>query len=574
MARLILLVLLLGLPALAQKVPCKTDIVPGGTLGTATPTDVVVDEARRVFLLYGREGGAEVLDANGNTVMSLDTGEPDSKVPTRFRVVNLWTGPGAAPSLLASQDGPEGATWVLSPSGSGLQALRLKGAPDPVSDDAIIARENERYYVLDNSKNPRRLYIYSTSGAFTAKGSFPNLGRVRKMALDRNHNLYALTDAGLVVYNRQGSKRYTLPGAKAFTINREDRLAAAGPDWVRKFDLKGSLLAEGRAPQNQSQPEAMSLAGDGSMYVYYAGGHMAKYDPQGELEDETDFTPPTSPAGYGLDTQGRLYSWDNQAEALMLRSPGGKLLNRASYTPGGFSPDKLVNPTDLALSPNGTVWVAEAGGTRLHRWSPSQGWLEPVNIGIRDGPARAEPLSVRCDGRGQLLMLVAPPGRRGQLYIQRRDTDGKLLGQKDLGPIGAGAVVKLAVQPAGDFYLYRSDSEVRPTLEHFDAKGIRIGAVGGKDPAFTLSKGVATGIFLKPEEDLVVYKGGLIIPTAGQLVYLDSDMKIFKVLQLSHSRGAAGAQVAPDFGGAYFGTDGVLYVTDTANRCVHKILLR
>jgi hypothetical protein len=170
-------------------------------------------------------------------------------------------------------------------------------------------------------------------------------------------------------------------------------------------------------------------------------------------------------------------------------------------------------------------------------------------------------------------MLVAPAGRRGNLFIQRRDSNGKLLGQKDLGPIGPGAVVKLAVQPSGEYYLYRSDTNPRPSLERFDSRGNRIGFVGGKDPNFTLSKGVATGIFLKPEEDLVAYKGGVIIPTGGQLIYIDSELKIYKVLALSHHRSAAGARVTLDFGGACF-ADGVLYVTDMSNQCVHKIVLR
>lgn len=574
MARLILVLLLLTVPAVAQKVPCKADLVPGGAIATETPTDVVVDAKKRVFLLYGREGAAEVLDANGKTLMKLDTGEPDDTTPTRFRVHSLWTGSGAPPALLATQDGPGGTPWLLTPSGGRLQATQLKGAPDPVSNDAVVAREGNRIYVVDNSTDPLRLYIYSTSGSFIAKGSFPGLSRVRRMDLDHAHNLYALTDAGLVVYDRLAHKRYTLPGARTFFVTGEDRLAAAGAEWVRKFDLKGNLLAEGRPSAGLSQPEAVSLASDGSIYVYDAGGHLAHYDSKAILLDQNDFDPPASPAGYGLDTQGRLFTWDNPSERLVMRSPAGKVLNQAAYVPGGFAPEKLVDPTDLALSPTGVIWVAEAGSCRLHRWSPSDGWLEPISVGIRDGAARAEPLSIRCDGRGQLLMLVAPAGRRGQLYIQRRDSNGKLLGQKDLGPIGAGAVVKLAVQPEGDFFLYRSDSKPRPTLEHFDSRGNRIGVVGGKDPAFTLSKSINTGIFLKPEEDLVLYKHGLILPTGGRLVYLDPDMQIYKVLELSHDRSAAGAQVAPDFGGAFFDPDGVLYVTDMANRCVHKILLR
>ncbi|MCE7869856.1 hypothetical protein DYH09_05695 [bacterium CPR1] len=571
MARLILILLLLC-PALAQKVPCKTDLVPGGELAVNTPSDVLVDARGRIFLLYGREGGAELLDAAGRSLMKLETGETEPRA-TRFRVHALWTGSGAPPSLLASQDGPEGAVWVLTPSDDNLKATRLRGAPEPISDQAVLAREGDRYYVLDNATNPPRLWIFSTSGAFVARGSCPGLARVRKMALDRNHNLYALVDAGLVVYNRLGSKRYTLPGARAFSVNREDRLVAAGGEWLRKFDLSGNLLAEGRPPQGATQPEAMSLTADGSMFVYYAGGLLARFDARAELEDESNFNPGSSPAGYGLDSQGRLFTWDNGAEQLIMRAPSGKVINRAGYVPGGFSPDKLVNPTDATLAPDGKIWVGEAGGCRLHRYHPERGWLEPIAVGIRGGAARAEPLQIKSDHRGELLMLVAPAGRRGNLFIQRRDSSGKLLGQKDLGPIGPGAVVKLAVQPSGESYLYRSDTSPRPSLERFDSRGNRIGFVGGKDPNFTLSKGVATGIFLKPEEDLVAYKGGLIIPTGGQLIYLDSELKIYKVLALSHHRSATGARVTLDFGGACL-ADGVLYVTDMSNQCVHKIMLR
>ncbi|MEW6280718.1 MAG: hypothetical protein AB1758_18980, partial [Candidatus Eremiobacterota bacterium] len=433
--------------------------------------------------------------------------------------------------------------------------------------------DDGRIYVLDSEPDPPRVYVFSDTGSFLAKGSFPGLGRVRRIGVDRGHNLYALTDRNLVVYSRQGGRRYTIPGVKAFYLNREDRLAAAGSDWVRKFDNQGNLLVEASPPGDVFQPEAVSLAADGSMWVYYVGGQLIKFDAQGEVENEYSVSPGSSAPGYALDSQGRVLSWEAAASQLVMRAPSNKVLLRAAYVPGGAAPNKLVNPVDVALAPDGTFWVAEAGSCRLQRWHPEKGWAEPVAVGIRGGAPRAAPLQIEFGPRGDVFLLAAPPGG-GPLMLQRRDGSGRLVAQREMGTWKPDGVVKLAILGNGETFLYRADFRGRPTLEHFDTRGNKVGYVGGEDPNFQLSNAPNSGIFMKPEEDLLPNGDGLILPTNGVLVYLDNSMKILKVLTLNHQRGAPGRRVSPDFGGSWLSSDGVLFLADMANQCVHKVPLR
>lgn len=274
-----------------------------------------------------------------------------------------------------------------------------------------------------------------------------------------------------------------------------------------------------------------------------------------------------------LDDQGRLCLWDAATATLQRLHPGGRSELRAGYAPEADATGALSRPSDLAVDTDGVLWIADTGNCRLQRLAPDGRWLEPIAVGIRNGADRAEPRQVAVDGRGVVLCVVHPPSGQGQVVLQRRDRRGRLLSQGDLGEATGNPIIKLAVGQDGSLFLYRSDPSLPvPVLTHLDSKGHVLGRVGGQDRNFHLPGQFTTRISLKPEEDMVAWNQGVILPVSGRLAFVNSRLEVNDVQELRHARRES-LRTAPDFGGGALSQGRVLYLTDLANGLIHRIPL-
>jgi sugar lactone lactonase YvrE len=588
-ATLTAVLLTLGAWAASSPLPCSRDLAAEDRgLDRPTPTDVALDPQGRIYVLYGREGFLDVLAPDGTRLQRRGGGHETEGPPQRMTPLSLWVGPDSPPLTLASAEGGSDTLWLLALRQGKLLARPLKGAPAALSGRVVVAPGYDRRdYVLDSSGT---VYAFAASGGFQYRLSLPGIRDPQQMELDRQRNFFVLDRAGLKVFSARGVARWEIPGARAFHLAGDNRLVAAGDDWVRKYSADGNLLAEALRLEvaRGRTPVAVSLTGDGSAFVYYrdpgsGGGLIVKFDarltPGPEFFQPVRFPPQPDP-GFRLDSAGHLHFWDRQTRLLVKMHPGGKVYQKVAYVAPSDQAGRLKEATDLALDRQGVVWIADSGNYRLQRFDPEQGWLEPVGVGIRGVSSRGIPRQVAVDTQGRVLCVVYPATGAGQVVLQRRDGRGALVAQSDLGDAAGDPVIKVAAAPDGGLFLYRSggrpgsaDYYPNPVLVRLSAAGARLARVGGEDLNFHLPGNPRSRIELKPEEQLIAWGGGLVIPWTDKILILDGQLNVLEARSLRHARGMPGGSVSPDFAGGAIRKE-VLYVADMANQCLHRVPLR
>jgi hypothetical protein len=555
---------------------CTADLsTSSGPLPDSIPTDVDVAPDGTLAVLYAREGRVGLLRSDGT--LRAHYGLPASEqAPPRFEPISLWVGPWAEPTLLACEAGKRQPEWRLTVRQGFLRAQRLEGAELAPSAVAAVGPEG-RFYALSG----QTLHAFGPSGARQYRVSLGGLTAPRSMALDRQRNVYVLHAPGLAVFSPKGSPRFQIDGAQAFDLAADDRLLAVGLDRIRKYASDGRLLVERTWQTSGRQVVAASLTPSGEVFVYQrdphsGAGRVLRLSTQ--LEELEEFLqparfPPGQDPGMRLDSRGRLHLWDASQAVLQKYHPGGRLEASSGYAPQSAPKGRLLRPADLAWDKDGLLWVADTGNCRLQCLDPQRGWLEPVSVGIRDGGLRGEPRQVAVDGRGAILCVVHPPSGQGQVVLQRRDRRGRLLWQGDLGEASGNPIIKLALGQDGSIFLYRSDSRLTvPVLTRLDSRGKTLARVGGEDRNFHLPGQFASRISLKPEEDMIAYKGGVILPVGGRLAFVNNQLEVHDVRAIRHARGAT-LHTLPDFGGGAVSQGQILYLTDLANGVIHRIPL-
>lgn len=551
--------------AAAGVLTCSRDL-----RGDGTPTDVAVGPDGILYLMYGQEGRLELVRTDGTKLQARGQGGTE-RAPTAMNPVSLWVGPFAGPTMLAAEAGQASPEWVLRLKNGRLGAQRLTGA-QLGTPAAGAPGPDGRYYVACGGS----LHAFGPTGALQYREPLATMSP-RALAVDGKRNVYVLDPRGLQVFDAKGRPRYSLEGARAFHLASDDRLVAAGQDWVRKYSTDGKLLAEAMTYGREAL--AVSVSEEGGMFAYdrdpaTGRGVVTRYDTRGDALEEFP-QPPRFPSavdpGIRLDGRGRVYAWDAKVGALVKTHPGGKVELTASFAPPPDPKGRLSRPGDMVLDSDGVLWIADTGNYRLQRFHRDEGWLAPVPVGIRGGPPQAEPRQVAVDGRGAILSVVHPPSGKGQVVLQRRDRRGRLLAQSDLGGAEGSPVVKLAVGNSGDVFLYRSDNRMwGPALARLDSRGRTVARVGGDERTFHLPGQAATRLPLKPEEDMIAWRDGVILPVGSGLAFVNAKLEVTALREVRHKRPEG---VTPDYGGGAVSGGRVLYLADLANSVVHRIPL-
>ncbi|HET9947842.1 MAG TPA: hypothetical protein VFQ22_02835, partial [Longimicrobiales bacterium] len=165
---------------------------------------------------------------------------------------------------------------------------------------------------------------------------------------------------------------------------------------------------------------------------------------------------------WATDQQGhQVFAWTSEGELLLTLGRAGE---------EGDPPERLSEPTDVAIAEDGTIFVSEghsfaAGANRVSKFAPDGTFLESWgSTGSGIGELNV-PHTLAIDARGRVLV-----GDRGNNRIQIFDRDGRFLDVwYEFGrPSG------IAIGP-GD-RLYVADSESWGTDNPGWKKGIRVGS--------------------------------------------------------------------------------------------------
>jgi DNA-binding beta-propeller fold protein YncE len=198
-------------------------------------------------------------------------------------------------------------------------------------------------------------------------------------------------------------------------------------------------------------------------------------------------------------------------------SPRGDVLLTIG-TPGetGDPPARLNQPMDVAVAPNGDVFIAEGdhAGTRVARISKYsadgtflKSWGRP---GSGPGELRI-PHGIAFDGRGRLLVAD-----RGNHRVQIFDQDGGYLGEYRQ----FGRPSDVFVDPSG--LLYAIDSESGQRLNPGWRKGVRIGRASDGEVLYFIPPHYIPDTFHFPS-GITVYSEG----AAGDGVTVDADGNVY-----------------------------------------------
>ena len=211
---------------------------------------------------------------------------------------------------------------------------------------------------------------------------------------------------------------------------------------------------------------------------------ILKFDADGKLVTSFGAGMFMFPHGMHVDTEGNVWLTDprgkeGKGHQVFKFSPDGKLLltlGKAGVT--GEGPDTFNQPSDVAVAPNGDIFVAdghdENSNARIVKFSKDGKFIK--TWGKRGkGPGEFDtPHGLAFDSKGRLFVAD-----RGNNRIQIFDQEGKFLEEWKQFSRPSGIYID------GNDVLYVSDSESNSKVNPGFKRGIRVGSVkDGKVAAF------------------------------------------------------------------------------------------
>ncbi len=195
--------------------------------------------------------------------------------------------------------------------------------------------------------------------------------------------------------------------AHGFTIDSKDHLwitdgvppgakDAKGGHVVREFDTSGKLLrtmgkpgVPGKAPDGFTEPNAVLIAPDGSIFVsqnhtnnYKGTPRVMKFDANGKFIKEWG-TSGTGPGQFGMphclamDSKGNLYVGDRDNNRIQIFTQDGKLLGQLT---------QFGRPSGIVIDRNDILYVTDSESTNKDGYGHNPGWHRGIRIGsVKDG---------------------------------------------------------------------------------------------------------------------------------------------------------------------------------------------
>lgn len=562
---------------------CKKEIA-GGNGRSTPPSDVAVDGKGRAYVLYEGDGFLDIYDESGRLLQHRGGESERENQLTHITPLSLWVGRQGRTALLVSEPHQQIARAALVVSGNEFVTVPLRGSPEPMSGPSAVARDLEgHFYVWVQSLG--KVYSFDGNGHYSGSTPVPGLRRPVQLAIDSSGQIYCLDTSGLTVFHSDGGRSYEVAGATAFYLTGADKLAVAGRDYIRRYNHEGRLEVENRSLDllKNLEPIAISLNDESQFFVYgrdpmSGSGLIQKLNASGEpIADfpQPKRTPAAPDPGTRIDYQGRVRFWENRTGQLTKLHPSGKREQAWGFVAEAGSLGRLAKPADVVIDGEDTAWIADAGNCRLQRFSLSKGgWQKPFTIGIQGGDARGVPRSLAL-GRGLIYCVVYPPRGVGNIVLQSRDRQNKILMQRTICSAQGEPVVKVACGPSGDVFLYQSRFKTMsgwedlPVLTRFSPSFQKLAEVGADGLGMAPPGHPNQRLFLKPQEDIVPYGQGVLLATNGQVYRMNGQLQIEAAYNLQLKRRDQNFQ---DFAGACVSKK-VLYITDIGNQCVQRALL-
>jgi predicted membrane-bound mannosyltransferase/sugar lactone lactonase YvrE len=283
-----------------------------------------------------------------------------------------------------------------------------------------------------------------------------------------------------------------LRGLGDFFINRRPVSATGSVDGVAFFpgeaqeapeplivhDGRIAVGGPGRGPGLMIQPAGLFVDGQGRIWVADSGNdRLQMFDSAGNhiaVIGRTGERPVTfnQPWSLAVDEEGFIFVADTWGHGIRKLSPAFELLLEWGV-PGGRpdpGPFDLFGPRDIAIAPDGTLWVTDTGHKRIVQYSRDGEALAVFGAGGSDVGQFDEQVGLVFDAEGNLYVADSWNGR-----IQKFGPGFRPLAQYEVGWASTEVAAKPYIAVLADGRLLTADP-AQGILILFDGDGRRVGA--------------------------------------------------------------------------------------------------
>ncbi len=315
-------------------------------------------------------------------------------------------------------------------------------ALDPAGNLYVVVESDFRVYRLTpqlqpESSAPRRVAAASTRGKRANHGVRREIeahwSSVPPRLVARNSGRIATieTVAGIRPADKGTAKDAWLSGPRGVAVHSDGSLYIADSDnhrvlmvtaadtftTVAGTGVRGSDGDDGPASAAQLNiPTSVAVHSDGSLYIADSANHrVRKVDPNGTIStvagiggrgyNRADTTATTAqlsqPTGVAVDSDGILYIADRDNHLVRKVDPSSDTISTVAGTGNsGYNGEKedattaqLSSPSGVALSEDGTLYIAETGSNRIRKIEKS-GKISTEWVGILSGHLLNQPTGV------------------------------------------------------------------------------------------------------------------------------------------------------------------------------------
>lgn len=289
-----------------------------------------------------------------------------------------------------------------------LYAITGEGENDLTRPVGVGVAPDGRVYAVDFDQ--RRISVFTNRGSYLFSFDKVDDGKVLRnpVHLVIKDDEVWVTDRrlrGIFVFELDGTfkRRFTpkneediawTPLALAFSSKGELRVTDVGKTdrhRLHYFSEEGSRTATlGRtvqvnAPDEQPGgflfPNGLAVARDGRVFVSDGDNRRVQvFDDKGEFKAFVDTS--GIPRGIAIDAEQRLYVVDAIAHTVDIYDLNGKRLTQ--FGGQGFGPGQFNYPNDIAIGPNGRIFVSDRDNNQVQVW----GWpvAEPPAVTLPSSP--------------------------------------------------------------------------------------------------------------------------------------------------------------------------------------------
>ena len=149
-------------------------------------------------------------------------------------------------------------------------------------------------------------------------------------------------------------------------------VADAGAHRIAVFGIEGkyerAFGREGKGPGELDRPMHLTLGPDQLLYVAeYDNDRISVFRLDGSFVRHIQAEGLDAPGGIAVDRSGNLYVANFYGHDVLVLGPDGRRLYKLGE-PGRLWYGQLHYPTDAAIAPDGSLWIADAYNHRLQRF--------------------------------------------------------------------------------------------------------------------------------------------------------------------------------------------------------------